>query len=147
MKYKYRYGYRLETRLYRWLGCYWVAISIYVLDFRVEIVREASVMYVCTYIYVWCVSTNKYCECNPCPNKNRMVCNKWVEHQTSDCDDMRRFEFLKEQTIVADNQHSTLKLSQRCSQNLQKITYTYSTYIHTFKNIHMLLEERNILHL
>ncbi len=37
----------LQTRLYRWLGCYWNAINIYyVLDFRVHF------MYVCMCINI-----------------------------------------------------------------------------------------------
>ena len=46
MKYKNRYGYeyRVQTRLFRWLGCYWVAIRTFALYFRVKIVSEISVL-------------------------------------------------------------------------------------------------------
>ena len=38
--YRYRYGYRVQTRLYIWLGCYWNAISVYLL----------YVLYVCVVV-------------------------------------------------------------------------------------------------
>ena len=41
-EYRYRYGYRLQTRLYRWLGCYWVAISIYVLNLCMYVCMNTS---------------------------------------------------------------------------------------------------------